>query len=95
MSELKTINIEEVADYAVVALESAENVLNNLKDCSVLTSFGNYEHEIGMFYAYMNVIRWTSMSKYFDIENEYHDRIEAVTNKAEKLYRSLKEMCKQ
>lgn len=91
MSELRQIDIDEMADLALVELDKAEQALDSIKENTILTAYANYQHEMGMFYGYLNVIKMVNIDRYVDVFNGSNDRITAITNKSEKLYRSLTE----
>lgn len=95
MSELKQIDIDEMADLALVELDKAEQALDSSKENTILIAYSNYQHEIGMFYAYMEILKSANPARYVEVAEECHDRIIMIMDKAETLYRSLKEMCEQ
>lgn len=95
MSELRQIDIDEMADLALVELDKAEQALESIKETAILTAYANYQHEMGMFYAYMDILKSAKLARYIKVAEECHDRINMIMDKAETLYRSLKEMCEQ
>lgn len=95
MSELRQIDIDEMADLALVELDKAEQALDSIKKNTILIAYSNYQHEMGMFYAHMEILKLVNLARYIEVAEECHDRINMIMDKAETLYRSLKEMCKQ
>lgn len=94
MSELRMIDIDRVIDSALVKLDEAEKALDSIKETAILTAYANYQHEMGMFYAYMDILKSAKLARYIKVAEECHDRIDLITDKSEKLYRNLKDMCR-
>lgn len=95
MSELRQIDIDEIVDSALVMLDKAEKALDGIKSNTILVGYSNYEYNIGMFYAYMNVVKLANIDRYVEVVEDCDSRIKSMMNKLDRQYRYLKEMCGQ
>lgn len=95
MSELRQINLDEVVDLALMELDKAEQALDGIQESTILVAYSNYEFKMGMFYAYMNVVKLMNLDRYVEISENCKCRIDTMLNKFDKQYRYLKEMCEQ
>lgn len=95
MSELRQINLDEVVDLALMELDKAEQALDGIQESTILVAYSNYEFSMGMFYAYMNIVKLVNVDRYIEVSESCQSRIDTMLHKLDKQYRYLKEMCKQ